>query len=67
MSHSLSLDNGDTLRITALQKRERLMLLRKENGVAPADTEVLDRTALMRIADTFDFLSNNLPPSALRK
>jgi hypothetical protein len=67
MSPSLSPDIADTLRLTALQKRERLMLLSGKHGIAPADAVGLDRTGLMRIADTLDFLSNNLPPNALEE
>jgi hypothetical protein len=67
MTPSLSLSLDDTLRTKALHKRELISLVSEKYGIARAEAEALDRTGLMRIADAFDFLENNLPPNTLFK
>jgi hypothetical protein len=67
MTQPLSPDIADTLRTVTLHKRELIALVSEKYGVAQAEAEALDRTGLMRIADAFDFLQNNLPPNALAK
>lgn len=67
MTPSLSPDSSETLRTKTLQKRELISLVSEKYGIARTEAESLDRTGLMRIADAFDFLQNNLPPNALVK
>ena len=63
-----ALDLTATHRIIPLTERlDLLALLTDQYGVACEELETLDRTGLLRIADTFNFLANNLPPSALKK
>lgn len=65
MTHPV--DTDDTLRTKALHKRELISLVTEKYGISAIDAEAIDRTGLMRIADAFDFLQNNLPPNALLK
>ena len=68
MNVSQALDLNATNRIgISPDRRELLVMLSEKYGVAPTEVEALDRTALMRVADTFDFLTNNLPPNSLLK
>jgi hypothetical protein len=49
---------------TSLQRGELLTSLKQKYGIDQANTETLGRTGLLRIIDTFDFLSNNLPANS---
>ena len=52
---------------TSVQRGELLTTLKQKYGVDQTDTEALGRTGLLRIVDTFDFLSNNLPANSRLK
>jgi hypothetical protein len=68
MNVSPALDLNATNRIgMSPNKQELLALLSEKYGVSNPEVAALDRTALMRVADTFDFLTNNLPPNSLVK
>jgi hypothetical protein len=68
MNVSQALDLNATNRFgISPDRRELLALLSEKYGVSTPEMEALDRTALMRVADTFDFLTNNLPPNSLMK
>jgi hypothetical protein len=65
---SHTLDLNETNRICASpQRRELIVTLSEKYRVTQADAEALGRTGLLRIVDTFDFLSNNLPANSRLK
>ena len=65
MTPSPTSDISDTLRTPKLHKRELVALLSEKYGMTAEASHCIDRTGLQRIADAFDFLSNNLPPASL--
>jgi hypothetical protein len=65
---SQSLDPNETNRIrVSPHRRELITTLSEKYRVSHADAQAIGRTGLLRIADTFDFLSNNLPANSRLK
>jgi hypothetical protein len=65
---SPSLDLNETHRIrVSLQRRELITTLSEKYGKGQLDAEALGCTAVSRIVDTLDFLSNNLPANSRLK
>jgi hypothetical protein len=60
-------DSNEPHRLATSLRGEFLTTLKQKYGVEQADTEALGRTGLLRIVDTFDFLSNNLPANSRLK
>jgi len=66
MSAAMRTDGNETSRISvSRQQRELLARLHSQYDLSCFAVDTLDRTGLMRLADTFDFLANNLPPNSL--
>ena len=66
MSAAVRTDGNETSRISvSRQQRDLLAQLRSQYDLSSFEVDALDRTGLMRLADTFDFLANNLPPNSL--
>jgi hypothetical protein len=65
---SQSLDANETNRIcVSPQRRELITTLSAKYRVSHADAQAIGQAGLLRIADTFDFLSNNLPANSRLK
>ena len=66
MSAAPAVDTSDTLQIrNARQRHELLMRLRSQYDLSAFAVDALDRTGVMKLVDTVDFLANNLPPNSL--
>ena len=65
---AVAVDVGETSRINITRQRgELLARLRSHYDLSGLDVDALDRAGLMRLAATFDFLANNLPPNSLAR
>jgi hypothetical protein len=65
-SRSIDLNETNRIRISP-HRRELIAMLSEKFGVSQADAQALGRAGLLRIVDTFDFLSNNLPSNSRLK
>lgn len=67
MSAAVTMDSETNRIRVSRQHRELLARLQSQYDLSSFEVDALDRTGLLRLADTFDFLANNLPPNSFAR